>query len=383
VRAGKKRRRTGAAIALCALALASSLLSGSAVAASEAKHTGGFEVEKRSLRLELSLDPSNGYEGFIATTGHRRVMLALTKGDALFIATTSGRVNRRGIEAEFGDLGEVSVRFEGKRAPWRWSNPFLPRDLPQRKCRGRAPVIEAGMFRGEVRFEGENGFTKIGAQAVPGTVERHYRRVCAGSAKRPSLSAILERIFGKLQLTLLRAVAHRDGAMISFEASASELGSAFGLDTGELSYSFAASTVEREDGMRIIRGFNGEGEKGSFDATGKKAKRATATVAPPKPFAGTASYLKQKGEPTSWSGPLTVRLPGTGLLELTGPEFETALCHISLRAVIRGRCRPDADRIAPAPVAGRGFALRQRLPVPGLLRGQALLVEVAAELGQL
>jgi hypothetical protein len=334
-----------------------------------------IEVQNRGLRLELSIDGSRGYFGFIITRGHKQVVLLLIKGRAFYGASTSsGRVNRHGIQARFGELGEVSVRFEGKRAPWEGG--ILSRGARKRECRGRKPVFEAGDFHGTIQFRGENSFTRIDATSVPGSVARHYRRVCKveadGSKPDPSFGSI----FGHAKMTQLNAVAHTDGAEVTFEAS--DLTSLFGFDRGPAIHSFAANTVEHRDGIEIVRGFSLTDSGRSFQASGEKSERDSAFVDPPQPFAGSASYLKEKGAPASWTGPLTVHLPGSGPVALAGPDFKAKLCHIRFEAAVDGGCEPGRDRIAPAPA----FRLRsgQRLPVPGLLGSQALLVEIAAKL---
>jgi hypothetical protein len=289
-------------------------------------------------------------------------------------------VTRDGIEAEFGDLGEISVRFEGERVPWREPSAGQPLGIPPRPCRGRDPVLEAGTFQGAIRFRGDNDFVRIATGSAPGTVERHYRRVCAAAADLRELEELLGRVFGRARVTLLRAVARADATTVLFQASATDLASAFGAEGGASSYSFAAGRIERGDGMRIVRAFGATGNEKSFKASDKDAKRQTATVTPPKPFAGSATYVKQTGTPATWTGPLSVRLPGSGLVPLTGPDVDSLLCHVRLRGMSEGVCEPEQDGIVPGPFSLQGFSSGQRLPAPDLLRSKSLLAELAAEL---
>src|SRR4051812_16870925 len=98
---------------LCALVACS--LAATPVAAAKGRGAKPrFEVHERALRLSLKVKASNGYEGWVTTQGHKRVTLTLQKGNARVEARTSGRVTRRGIEAEFGKLGRISVRFRGR-----------------------------------------------------------------------------------------------------------------------------------------------------------------------------------------------------------------------------------------------------------------------------
>jgi hypothetical protein len=293
-----------------------------------------FEVHERALRLSLKLKASNGYEGWITTEGHRRVTLTLQKGNTLLEARAGGRVTRHGIEARFGELGRISVRFRGR-----------PFDSGFRKgeqrCRGRKSALEAGVFSGTIRFRGENGFTRVDARRATGYVERHYRRVCLRDSRGDSLSAALESLFGAIRLTDLHASGRVDRANVVFEAIAIDFSPIFGRGT-PLEYLVSARTVERREGVRLTRKVSAEAGDGSFLFPDKKGETPrSATVAPPSPFTGTAKYLKEPGFPASWIGPLSARLPGAGLVALTGPGFRADICRLNFAALVEGNgCVP-------------------------------------------
>ncbi len=52
---------------------------------------------------------------------------------------------------------------------------------------------------------------------------------------------------------------------------------------------------------------------------------AGATVQPPKPFVGTASFNRNADGSTEWLGTLSVALPGVGSIALVGPTFTAKL----------------------------------------------------------
>ncbi len=296
-----------------------------------------FDVQERSLRLNLAIKGSNGFRGFIATEGHKQVSLTLVKGGVLMDLRTSGTVSRRGIVARFGGLGRVSVRFQGEpvAAPSRRQRGRRGDSTPG--CSGRDPVVERGLFRGTIQFRGENDFTRIDAKLAPGTVERRFRRVC-----KPSLLAVLnglfEELFSGLRVDMLEARARVDGANVAFEAASFDFSSILGPGTPS-SYGFAGRTMEWGEGMRIIRGANVEEANGGFLAGKPGAMPQNVTVVPPKPFLKSAKHLKEVGVPAGWVGPLAVRLPGAGLVPLTGPGFKSAFCGLTLGTLIAGeRC---------------------------------------------
>lgn len=313
----------------------------------------GFEVHERSLRLSLRIEASNGYAGWIATEGHKRVTLTLRKGETTIEARTGGRVTRHGINARFADLGRISVRFRGRPLS------FLPSDDKDGKpnCRGRKSVFEGGVFSGTIHFRGANGFTEAKSKRARGFVERNYRRVCRPEPKDDSFGAVFERVFNSLPVTTLRAGARVGGGKILFEAAEIDLRPLFGAWIG-VGYFFSAQLIEHSEGMRLTRSVSAEGDAGSFLFPHKEKKPRTATVTPPKPFSGTAKYLKQPGLPSSWVGSLAARLPGAGLVAMTGPRFEASLCNLTFGALLEGRCLPKTGqaRLASLSKLSQGLA---------------------------
>jgi hypothetical protein len=89
--------------------------------------------------------------------------------------------------------------------------------------------------------------------------------------------------------------------------------------------SFAASRIERRPNMRIFRFAFADAKEQAFvfdDAlTG-------ATVAPPQPFSGSASFLSGAGGGPSWTGPLSVDLPGAEGVALAGEDFAARLYRL-------------------------------------------------------
>ena len=53
---------------------------------------------------------------------------------------------------------------------------------------------------------------------------------------------------------------------------------------------------------------------------------AEATVAPPAPFSGSATFHLDDPKTASWTGDLAVEMPGLGKVSLTGDGIEAGLC---------------------------------------------------------
>ncbi|MBK5220461.1 MAG: hypothetical protein JJE35_11850 [Thermoleophilia bacterium] len=310
----------------------------------------GWDVQKRSLHLSLEAHASNGYELWVETLGHRRVNLGLAKGGVVVSYTTSGRVSRDRIEADFGELGEVSVRLRGKPVPFELIPGLgLPRNLfPHRDCRGRKPVREAGSFRGTIRFRGEHGFAAVDLGDAKGEMRRYYRRLCKrgkliGPRGRPQAS------YEPPRMNVITVGGRTAGRSVFFEA----LGFEGGPRNGALTKSFGslafAGTVEHRDRVRIDRLAMTEGDEGSLIVSPHGTAPVRATVALPKPLEGTAELTQAAGEPTSWIGSLQVHLPGAGTVPLTGPELTPVFCRVALFSELRTPCVRRSEKAIPEP----------------------------------
>lgn len=305
------KTRGGLAILVCAAVTL-------AVPASAAAVKPGFVVKPKSLQLRLGLPASKGYSASIVTDGHRQVVLSLSKGDVFARYTALGKVSRKGIKADFGSLGQVSLRFRNVRRyhPSLIPGLKLPKLLRDR-CKGRRTVAEDGIFVGNVTFEGEHGFTRIQVSRRQGRVERSYRRVCKGRVRPFAGKGHNEAVF-------LVAQAKRSGVtrfLITGEASLSTKDENFSLTVAFAGENKKVGRVAVEKATLVFE----ELDSIAISPPGKKP--LTAKVKLRKPFEGTASYLEDGTAPPTWTGNLGLRLPGSGLVPLAGPEFEGELCR--------------------------------------------------------
>jgi hypothetical protein len=302
----------------CALAL---------VAPANAAAKPGVFVKHKSLHLHLKPTTSKGYGVSIDTSGHRQVQISVEKGDFLAQYKALGRVSRKGIEADFGRFGQISLRFRSKSGPKQVTGLPLPPPLRDR-CRGRRPVRETGVFVGNVRFVGEHGYTHVIAHRLKGNVARTYKRVCRHHrGLRVPAGAAASKGKDRPEAVILTATAQEHGASrifttasIADESDLEKKGAeGFSVDLARL--------AEKVEGVAIVKlVFLLEGTT-SLVASPRAARPVTVDVTPPQPFAGTGSYLEEQRQPPSWTGTLGVRLPGSGLVPLAGPEFEAGLCR--------------------------------------------------------
>ncbi len=346
-----KPRAAAVAIVVAALGLLVGPVGGAAA-------KPGPQVHERSLRLAVAVRGSNGFRGFISTEGHKRVTLTLARGESRIEIQTKGRVSRNGITARFGDLGRVALRFQGEPEAARGTRRRGHGQSSRRVCSGRPSIVEDGVFHGTIRFQGENGFTRIDTRRAPGTVARRFRRVCRKTTLE-KFAAIGKKLFAKLPVKLLEVRGRVDDTNVVFTATSFDLSSVLG-PTARPFVGIGGGTVERHDGMRIRRAAIVEGGKGHYLAAKPGKLPQTLTVAPPKPFLESATHHKEAGVPATWIGTLGVRLPGAGLVPLTGHGFRSAYCNLTLGELTDGeRCLPRRTALGARPLAALVWASAQ------------------------
>lgn len=299
-----------------------------------------FDIKHRSVSAWMWAPGSHGYWIEIENVGRNRVRLSATRGDifalllegAPFLAaeyTVPGRVTRHRIKANLGRLGFVSVRFH------RVGRPHPERTTGALDCKGRGPVREHGRFEGTIRFRGEGDFTRLRLKAAPGTVVRKFKRTChfhSRGGRREAAQAAADKHQHKLQATVLGAAERQAGRTTSLESISLEARGRHGADRGSLTF-VDARVAERRGRIAIERAAEIIGDQGTLLASPPGVVPATTTMVVANPFYGTGLF--REGSEPSWTGSLSVNLPGA-TVPLTGPRFTAVLC--------REKTLPQAER---------------------------------------
>lgn len=286
-------------------------------------------VKPKSLHLRAALPASNGYSVSLTTNGHRQVVISVSKEDFTARYTALGKVTRKGIEADLGSFGQVSLRFRSKSRSRQELLPrgFLPPPLRDH-CKGRDPVGERGLFVGNIRFSGEHEFTTVRAHRLKGGLVRSYRRVCRNDLRAGASAKVSE------EDTLIGAEAQSHGMLrflLALEISVT-------VKQEDLSLTLAVGGLREKVGRVAIDKLQLLFDEGNtIQASPLRRRPVTAELKLPKPFAGSASYLEEGKAPPTWSGDLSVRLPGSGSVPMAGPEFEAKICRSSSSEEFR-RC---------------------------------------------
>jgi hypothetical protein len=258
-----------------------------------------------SARAEFSSKATNGY--IVSVEGRGR-QVALTAAGHGGRATYSvrGRASTRQVKGRFGKFGRIALRFEprGKSRQIK----------PPKHCKGRSRIRTEGDFVGTIRFRGERGYTRLTRKRVRGSTLTPSGWRC--KARRGDSRSISDVDFPQPGLGVPALGAFTPNGRVVFTA----LG--FG-DPKVLDLSFfLAGTKEHRGVVRIARFALVEARSRAFAV---QPDLAGATVRPPKPFSGTASFARDASDSTSWTGTLAVALPGAGTVPLTGTGFAADL----------------------------------------------------------
>lgn len=299
------------ATAFCLAALGCLVAPGGAAAKS------GHLVLRPGRTAEIKLPRSHGYTLRVLTRGRRTVSIVAVKPRPTSVVTyrAKGHVRDGRIEADLGRLGRIDVDFRGGRPKPQPSEPGL-------KCKGRRPLERKGVFSGTIRVHGQRGFVDVSVKHARGRLVRSFRQVCKTSISR----ATRRREAGsEMQSTQLEARSHAHGRRISFTE----------LALAEEAPSIANAKLHKRVGRVDVSETALVVGSAGIEFSDPGSSPETATVSPPSPFSGSATYSRG-GTTASWTGSLAVLLPGSGRVPLTGSGFHATLCEGSLSILTDG-----------------------------------------------
>ncbi len=279
-----------------ALVLAGVLFAGLLVAVPSLA-AGGREVERE---LSFGLDVDGFAAGVFVSNndGDVSATLIINRGSQVAYYSTPAKVTAERVTARFGSLGELDYRFAPKRNG-------------KVECNG-AEEGEA-VFEGTFEFTGENGYVQIEAGHAEGSFQIYpepkncqpNRLAALAAPYHPSYSddgATLEASAGSSAKRMIREVTVFDEGR-----------------HGRRRVIVYATLDEAREGMVVARGVQLTAGLGAFRWN---SKAGTATLRPPAPFTGSATFTRRghDGHGT-WKGSLAMPILGGESVVLAGGEF--------------------------------------------------------------
>lgn len=212
-------------------------------------------------------------------------------------------------------LGRVAVRFEQ-------TSETPVTFVPEKGCKaeGKSATLR-GVFRGTIELHGEGGYTTVERQSAPGQIEVTPKQVCRlPKHHRPPPHETLE----ELNIEYLSAGREMSGGSLSFDA----FGTGLKLAGGDPATDFSATYTHKRGKLTIFASTRILGEeKGLFSLTAPEGTPTEATVDPPAPFSGAATFKLESPTKASWTGDLSVEIPTLGTVSLTEPGFWAGACE--------------------------------------------------------
>lgn len=187
---------------------------------------------------------------------------------------------------------------------------------PSEECTGQPRTLREGVFTGTIEFRGERGFVQLEGPQAEGSMSVLPPWRCP-EPEGLAPFAISSRLLGphlragqgkKKVATLYAASRH---CLCLFGASVRRDGSS----------TFFGVKAEEREGMKISRATLAEGKGSAFLFDHAKG---TATLKPPPPLSGRASFAERPGR-VLWRSTIRVPLPGAGPLRTDGPGFKASL----------------------------------------------------------
>jgi hypothetical protein len=297
-----------------------------ALAPSHASAAGG----RGSYDVDLGVH--HGYRIKLSTTG-QLVEIEILKdrayhGNGQFVAIYSvrGQVSPRGLRADLGPFGRVDARFDV-------SSRSGGEPEGSGVCHYRTELVLQGDLRGSIRLRGEGGFVRFRSRSVPARFDRTFpeSKGCRstsseGLEESAAGSAAVASRAGGFYKAIVISYGHDGPRRTFFEDESFYPTSGDGHEAKDEHSSLDAGFRERRGRVAVLEHAFFDAPAG-FDLEELGHAHVRATLAPPAPFAGTATFTRAgKGAKPSLTGPLAISLPGAPGIRLTGPRNIVDLC---------------------------------------------------------
>lgn len=299
---------------IAALALLAALIGAPTAAA---KPKAGSKIVPSQTFIFIAMPASNGWHLQLTAVPGKRgnrpigVYARGPHGQRVSYLGVKGRVTEDGtIEAKVPGVIHLALRFEQK------SEKAI--DFGFDNCKVERKERERnGVFRGTIAFYGEGGYTTVKRRSAYGHIEIHPPAICPKQPSRPPKQKVDD-----LGIELVSA-GHKEkgGDSLTFDAFSPDF-----PGTGPLT-DFYATYTHRRGKLTVSASTEKLGEeKGQFSLTAPEGTPTEATVTPPAPFSGSATFKLESPTTASWTGDLRVEIPTLGKVSLAEPGWWAGAC---------------------------------------------------------
>lgn len=256
----------------------------------------------------LVVRSSNGYSLTVNSARGHRVEVEASGPDGSVTHTAPGSISDSGIHANFGKYGRIDMR---------WVPNGKVREVRLR-CHERGTIThfyDLGSYVGTLRFRGGGGFTSVTAHRVAWKRSWYSAAYACGfslSTGEPGAGIVIEagergHISTPVHFFVYKP--HR-GAKVEYSAHSDQ-------KTGRI---------------KITRHAFADGGTHSLTAAGEYPS-VSATISPPAPFYGTATFEPSGPEKGTLTGTVGVEFPDHTKVALAGKNFEADLRQESINII--------------------------------------------------
>jgi hypothetical protein len=262
-----------------------------------------------TVTVGLELQASNGLQAKLETSDDEMVTLELGREGLGVSYEVKGEVTEAGLKVRFGRLGVIDVAFTPTRT--------LSSTEPSEGCAGAPRTFREGIFTGTIDFTGEREYVRIEGPQAEGWMSVIPKWQCPDSEEPMSsagTSGPLARSSRKKRESATLYAGGRRCSCLFIAAVHRRYRGGRSL--------FYLTREERHEGMEIYRATVAKGGPIAFDFD---HEAGTATVHPPAPFSGHASFRDRPHGRDLWRSTIRAPLLGVGSVSLFGPGFGAVL----------------------------------------------------------
>lgn len=259
---------------------------------------------------ELELKASNGLQAHLETTPDGMATLELRREASFVSYEVQGEVTETGLKVRFGRLGLIDLAF----AP----TTTLDSTEPSAGCTGAPRTLREGVFTGTIDFTGERGYVRLEGSQATGSMSVLPEWRCIDEPAFPFAGASRSHGQEPREESENASLHAENRRCLCFFSAGMHHRDRKGRRGRSIFYGVKA---ELREGMEIWRQTKAFGRPSAFVFN---HEAGTATLRPPRPFSGRATFRERPGRDL-WRSTIRVPLLGAAPLRTGGPGFRARL----------------------------------------------------------